>query len=403
MAGKEQPTNKWIVLAMITAILTGAIGIPFVAMPVLFSSINKELNLTLAQTGMVWGALPVGVALFSLPGGLLGDRFGFHKIIGVGCFIIALTNAFRGITNDAITLTIAMLLCGISLAAVVPNLPKVASLYFPPRQLGLALGILNAGFSLGGILATALGAIVILPLVGSWRNVLFSYSAICVVLGIGWFSVVSKKEPSQTAEDTEVTVGRVSFRESFGAIVRVKDMWLLIIVNLMLVGSFIAMLGYLPIYLENTGMTKSAGDTVTSTIFIAGMLGTIVIPALSDRIGARKITVIVCVGVTVICTYLISLSVGVSLWLLIPLIGFAVQSAIALFFAIILEMKEIGPIYGGSAIGILIAGQNVGGFLLPIIGGNLAELNQSWPFAFWAILIFVTIPCLFLVRETGRK
>ena len=253
------------------------------------------------------------------------------------------------------------------------------------------------------MLATALGATVVLPLVGSWRNVLFFYSAICAILGIAWFSVVNKNVPGQTADDAEATTRRISFRESFGAVVRVRGMWLLTIINLMLVGSFIAMLGYLPVYLENSGMPKSIGDTITSTIFIAGMLGTIVIPALSDRIGARKVIVIACVGVTAICTYLLSLTLGAFLWLLIPLIGFVVQSAIAIFFALTLEMKEIGPIYGGSAIGILVAGQNIGGFSLPIIGGNLAELNQSWPFVFWAMITFVALLCLFKIKEASRK
>jgi len=51
----------------------------------------------------------------------------------------------------------------------------------------------------------------------------------------------------------------------------------------------------------------------------------------------------------------------------------------------------------------VVAGQNVGGFLFPIIGGNLAEINQVWPFIFWAIIIFAAVIGLFLMRETGHK
>jgi hypothetical protein len=90
-------------------------------------------------------------------------------------------------------------------------------------------------------------------------------------------------------------------------------------------------------------------------------------------------------------------------WLLIPLIGIAAMGFITLSLTIPLEMKGIGPIYGASAVGLVVAGQNAGGFLFPIIGGNLAEINQLWPFIFWAVIILVAVIGLFLMKETNHK
>ncbi|MFC1995050.1 nitrate/nitrite transporter [Chloroflexota bacterium] len=401
MIAKERVTNKWLVLAMTTAVLAGTIGIPFTAMPVLFTSVSKEIELTLAQIGIMWGVFPIGVAIFALPGGMLVDRFGFRKVVAICCFIIALTNASRGFSGDPITLAATMFLCGLSIGALIPSMPKVIGLFFPPRQLGLALGIFNSGFSIGGVLATALTVNLVLPLVGSWRSVLFSYSAVCVILGVIWLLVVKEAAPSQTTVDTDANTAKVPFRESLGAVLRVRDMWLITIANVGMMGSFIAIMGYLPIYLENMGIPKGTADVIASTNFIAGILGTIILPALSDRIGFRKIILISCVGVMAICTYLVSISGAVFYWVLIPLIGFNVQSACTLCFALLLENKEIGTIYGGSAIGILTFGQFSGGFLMPVIGGNLAERNQSWPFVFWAGIIFVAVLCFSLVRAAS--
>jgi len=296
-----------------------------------------------------------------------------------------------------------MFLCGASLGVVVPNLPKIVGLFFPPRQLGLAFGIVNSGFNIGAVLATALGATFILPLVGAWRNVLFFYSAICILLGITWLSVIRGGKPNQVTAGTDTTEGKVPFGESLARIVRVKDLWLLIIANVGLVGSYIALMGYVPVYLENAGVLKSTGDTMASTIFFAGIIGTIALPALSDRIGARKIVLIICAAVTAISIYLLSISGTLFFWLLIPLIGVAAMGFITLSLAIPLEMKGIGPIYGASAVGFVVAGQNIGGFLFPIIGGNLAEINQLWPFIFWATIIFAAAISLFLMRETSHK
>ena len=403
MTDKGKALNKWLILLMANLILAGAVGIPFTAMPVLFSSVSRELQLTLAHIGMIWGALPLGVALFSILGGLFGDRFNLRKVIGIGCFVIALMSGLRGTCGDPVTLIIFMFLCGASLGAVIPSLPKVVGLFFPPRQLGLAIGILNSGFNIGAIFATALGATFILPLVGSWRNVLFFYSAICVILGIIWLSVIREAKPSQATAVTDLTERKAPFLEALAMVIRVKDMRFLIIANLGLAGPFLALMGYVPVYLENAGVLKSTGDTMASTIFVAGIIGSIMLPALSDRIGTRKIVLIVCTAITGISTYLLSISDTVFFWLLIPLIGVAVMGAISLSLAIPLEMRRIGPIYGASAVGFVISSHNVGGFLFPIIGGNLAEINQSWPFVFWAIIFFAATICLFFVGETGRE
>ncbi|MFC2035883.1 MFS transporter [Chloroflexota bacterium] len=403
MISKPRIPSKWFVLVIATLILVGAVGIPFTAMPVLFGIVTQELRLTLAQIGMIWGILPLGAAFSAIPGGLLGDRFDTRKVIGIGCFIIALMNGLRGISGNYVTLIIFTFLCGAAIAAVVPSVTKIVSLFFPPRQLGLAIGILNSGVNIGGILATALGATFILPLVGTWRNVLFLYTAIGIILSIIWLLVIRETKTSQTTVDTNSTGEKEHFRKTLGVILSVKDMWLLVIASVLLVGSFIALLGYMPVYLENTGIPKSTGDTISSTVFVAGILGSIMLPALSDRIGARKIVLIVCTAITGISTYFLSISDTTFFWLLVPLIGATVMGAIPISIAMPLEMKRIGPIYGASAAGLLIASHNIGGFLWPIIGGNLAEINQSWPFVFWAILIFVAIICLFFIKETSHK
>lgn len=403
MTDKGQTPSKWLVVLMANLVLIGAVGMPFTAMPVLFSSVTRELQLTLAHVGMIWGALPLGLALFSILGGLLGDRFDLRKVIGIGCFAIAIANGLRSVSGDPVTLIIFMFLCGASLSIVIPNLPKIVGLFFPPRQMGLAFGIVNSGFNIGAILATTLGATFILPLVGSWRNVLSFYSAICIFLGITWLLVIRREKSNQAIAGTGTIERKVPFGEALATIVRAKELWFLVIANLGVVGSYIALMGYIPIYLESAGVLKVTGDTIASTIFMAGIIGTITLPALSDRIGNRKMVLIICAAVMGISTFLLSTSGTMLFWLLIPLIGIAAMGFITLSLTMPLEMRSIGPTYGASAVGLVVAGQNIGGFLFPIIGGNLAEINQLWPFVFWAIILLAATSSLFFIRETSRK
>ncbi|MBM4448680.1 MAG: MFS transporter, partial [Chloroflexi bacterium] len=221
MTVKGKAPNKWLVVLMANLVFIGVVGMPFTAMPVLFSSVTRELQLSLAYVGMIWGALPLGMALCSILGGLLGDRFDLRKVIGFGSFVIALASGLRGVSGGPVTLIIFMFLSGAALSIVIPNLPKIVGLFFPPRQRGLAFGMVNSGFNIGSILATALGATFILPLVGSWRNVIFFYSAICIVLGIIWLLVMKKGKSGQAIAGTSTTEREVPFHETLATIVRV--------------------------------------------------------------------------------------------------------------------------------------------------------------------------------------
>ncbi len=404
MVKEKHAPNKWSVLILNTAVFIGIVGIPFTAMPVLFSSITNELDLTLLQIGVIWGCFSFGMTFGSFLGGLAGDRFRLYKVIGILCFTVAVTNGLRALSFDYISLGASMLLCGVAVGAAIPTVNRVPGLYFPPGQLGMAVGITNSGFCIGAMLATALGATFILPLVGSWRNVLFIYSAVCFILGCAWLCLmtgtqVARQNDAYSGDDEK----HVVLHEALGVIFRSKDMWIILIVNVMLMGSFTAIMGYLPTYLANTGLPVNVGDSISSTLFFAGIAGTLLVPVISDRIGRRKALIIVCALIMGAGTYLLTISETKFLWILVPLVGLAYMGVVALCYTIILEMKGIDPAYKATALGLAVTSQNIGGFFLPIVGGLLAESNFAWPFILWAAAILIAAICLCRVQETGTS
>jgi MFS family permease len=370
-------------------------------MPVLFGSITNKLNLTLLQIGVIWGCFSLGMTFGSFLGGLAGDRFGLYKIIGILCFTVALTNGLRALSVDYVSLSVSMLLCGFAVGAAIPTVNRIPGLYFPQSQLGVAVGITNSGFSIGAMLSTALGATFILSLVGSWQNVLFIYSGICIILGIVWLCLMKGALPRQRKADTGIVEKRVRFREALDVIFRSKDMRLILIVNVAVMGSFTAIVGYLPTFLVNAGLPKNTGDTISSTIFIAGIMGAILVPIISDNVGRRKAIIVGCAAIMGVGTALLAISNAMFSGFLVPVIGFAYMGVVALCYTIVLEIKGIGSILGATALGLAVTSQNVGGFFLPIVGGFLATTNLSWPFMFWAAMILVAAFCLLWVKETG--
>jgi nitrate/nitrite transporter NarK len=394
--------NPWLLVALAGLVHLIAVGIPWTVMPVLFTSASTDLHLSLGQIGMLWSMLPVGTALAALFGGMIGDRIGFTRTIGIGCFVVALANGLRGLSTGLPMLTLTMFLTGVAVSFVFPNLQRLPGAFFPRRQVGLATGIVISGFAVGGFLTTALSATVVMPLVGSWRNVLYLYSSLCVVTGLVWILVMRGVRSPVAPQSPVAVTERPSFRQSLTTVFRVKESWLLSLGNLGIVGAFISVNGYMPTYLENSGLTKSVGDTMTSMLFLASIVGAIGIPALADRIGGTKAVLVISSFVTTVIVALLAVSNQSLFWVLIPLVGCVTQGVGALTISRAVQIKEIGPAFTGTALGLIGGMANVGGFILPLAGGRLAEVNVLWPFLLWSLAAFFGAVCFIMVKTPKR-
>jgi nitrate/nitrite transporter NarK len=218
-------------------------------------------------------------------------------------------------------------------------------------------------------------------------------------MAVVWLVVMGRARLPERAGAEGVPQGRPSFRESIVAVFRVRDAWLLAVGNLGVVGSFISLNGYLPVYLEKIGLARSVGDTMASTLFVASIAGAIAIPALADRIGAAR-AVMIASAVATSATILLFAVAGPTLfWTLIPLAGLLTQGIGALVIAHAVQIKEIGYAYAGTALGLIGGLSNFGGFVMPAIGGRLAEVDRTWPFVLWGLAALSGTACFIFVRE----
>ena len=65
----------------------------------------------------------------------------------------------------------------------------------------------------------------------------------------------------------------------------------------------------------------------------------------------------------------------------------------------IIEIKEIGARYTGTAIGIVLIFARTGNFLSPPLGNSLAEYNPAIPFMFWAVLALMGLLGFYFFKE----
>jgi len=393
--------NNWFITIFAAITFATNFTIPMAGMPVLFKEISIDLNLNVLQIGTVWGMISLG-SIFVMPvGGILGDRIGNRRAIVIIGLLSGLTGALRGVSNSFISLMATTFLWGLISASIIPAINIMASAYAPKHKQGLAQGLVGSGGALGLTLGSILSAALLSPWLGGWRYVLIAYGGVAVLVSLIWLFIV--KEPDLKTDGSPHQ--SLSFPQAFAYLFRLKALWIIGLSMLAYQGCIMGMQGFLPYFLQSNGWTGLAASGALAVYNAAGTLGAIPLTIFSDRIGSRKIPIMLAFVTTIISIGLLSVVHNWILWVLVVFAGIFFPMSSALFTTLVLEVKEVGPTYAGTAVGLMLSIAFIGRAVAPPIGNSLADISGtfSWPFIFWAALCVVGAVLLGFIKETGRR
>lgn len=366
------------------------VTLPNLSLPPMFVTISNDINLSLVEIGTIWGAVAFAGVFFSLIGGTLGDRFGTRATLFVSCLFTGIFGIARSFAVDFTTLLIASLLLGIFQMTIPVILFKLIRQWFPPQQLGMASGVVSAGFAGGLMLGPLLSTSLILPALGGWRQVLVFYGIIAIGISLLWL-VVHPTEDKATAAQKP----RIPLSQSLRHVTRLRELWILAIAGMGISGCFQGFTGYLPTYLKAIGWAELDADRALSAFFITSLLAVVPLSILSDRFHWRRGFLIV--AATVLSLGIGSLSVieGGLIVLVIAATGLFFDGFMAIINASALEVKGVDFVYAGTAVGFANMLRNLGGTFSPPVGNSLAVYGPSVPFLFWgglglcAVMLFI--------------
>ncbi len=395
MIQKHNPNYKWYILFLTMMTYAVIAGLERLCMPVLFKQIGDDLGLGVVAIGAVWGMDPLAGVFVGLPSGLLADRFGVKRSLTVLCILAGVFCAVRGFSTNFITLAMTMFLFGM-MAAATPNVvPKVTAEWFSGKRLAFTNALLNVAWSFGSMFATQFSATLIAPAIGGWRNVLFLYGAPALVLGFLW--LFTGREPDKTENPEHLTTA-VPFRQAIAHVIRIKEVWIIGLVTMMLWGCTMGYVGYLPLYLRNAGWDATSADSTITLLSLMMCLGSIPMVLLSDKLKSRKIVVIISITSVVVCLALLPFVSNTWIWILIAISSFLRSGANALFNVMIFEAPGVGAAYGGTAIGLANSVSMIGAFIAPPLGNSLSQYGDAWPFIFWSCLAAASAALVFLIK-----
>lgn len=390
---------RWYILLLAMLTYGSIAGIARLCMPVLFPEISEELGLSLVAIGTIWGMDPLAGVFMGLPGGLFADRLGVKRTLTIVCIFAGVFAALRGFSSGFWSMAILMFMFGL-MAAIIPSIvPKVTAVWFSGKHLGLANGLLNVAWSIGAVIATLSSATFLSPILGGWRNVLFVFGAPPVILGLLWW--FTGREPED--KDSRVQVSGVPFRQALTSVIRIREVWILGFVLLTYWGANLGTGGYLPLYLRDVGWTPANADWAVTIFNGVGVVGTIPLVLVSDKIGSRRPVMIFATVVLALCIGLLPFAGNAGAWVLLVICGLIRTGVTSLANTLLFEVKGVGATYAGTAIGLTNTLGMLGAFAAAPIGNSFASIGNGVPLIFWAALAAIAVPLLLMIKEPRRK
>ncbi|MCC7539712.1 MAG: MFS transporter [Deltaproteobacteria bacterium] len=338
-------------------------GLGWSVLPATMPLVATELRMSHAESGFVWGAAALGIAIASPFGGAAVDRFGPRRVAGVAMLAGALACAARAWAFSPLALALTMLLFGMHVGFVAPSIPKALAGHVAANRLARANGLALLAYTLGTALTVLVARTVLAPLVGGWRPLMIVAAFAMALAGVLW--LVLLRDRTTLARHASVADGLRLLRNA-----GVRNV---AAIHFLLFGGYLALLGYLPRALIESGLSPSqTGLTVAAWLGSAGVAN-FAGPWLSDRIGLRKPTVLL--G-AVVAAFALAAVAFAPATLRAPLLALGALGGGAfapLVLMLPLELPGVGPAKAGAALGLLMLVGQIGGFLLPMAVGIAAQ------------------------------
>lgn len=389
---------RWVMLALAWATYF-CFGLVAFSLAPLATPMMAELKLTYTQFGIAAGAWPLIYIASSYPVGIIIDRLGLKKSLSVGILVVALSAIMRSYAIDFTSLFASVAVFGVGAPIISIGLPKLIASWFFGRERGTASGIYFTGVSMGTAFSLGATNIFILPLLGSWRNVLLFYGIIPIIIVLLWI----KFAQSSTGLDIETTVFKENIWKSIFGLLRYRNIWSIVLIGTTSFMVIHSLNNWLPKILETQNLAPTLAGILAASFSIFRIFGSLGIPRMSYIWSSRKTTVAIMLSITAVSIVILPLGNEYLALLCIASIGLFIGALSPLLLTILMDTREVGVKKMGAAGGLYFSFGEVGGVLGPVIVGLFRDLtgNFSTGLTILAIIVGVMlIPSRFLKEDS---
>jgi len=364
-------------------------------MPPLASRLIEDFGMSHAGYGAISQAATVVTIFLSVPGGILADRLGAKKSIGIATALGACFAILRGFTSVYWQLFVVLMCFGAVNTLVMPSLPKIVRRWFPPQHIGIATGIYYSAAAGGMTIALA----TTYPLFGfEWKTAFWVMGAAIFIPVVLWWVL---------ARDSGGAKVKASFARDLPVVVRNLEVWKLALVRFFAMGAVMISIGFFPLAFEKVHhIEPTTAHLVVSVFAIGGVTGNVLGALVSDRLGLRKPCLwasAILGGVFMFLMWFTAFNPFT--WVLSFLAGSFPAVIMAVSTTVLTEHPEISSNLLGTTAGFIAALVGIGSFIWPVIAGGIVDVTGGYDFTFITAAILITVIAIFsfALKETGPR
>lgn len=356
----------WVAAAVFMALIVDGMDLQVLALSL--PGISKELTLSSVSAGALstWTLLGMGVG--GVLAGWLADQIGRVRVVWWSVLIFSVFTALIALSQAYWQIALMRFISGFGIAALYSIGTLLAAEYVPTRIRTTVLGMLQAGWSVGYVIAALLSTY-ILPMFG-WRALF----ACAIVPGIVTLILLWRvtDPPSWTLAPRNVS-STFSAIWSDTAVRRTFLLWIVTAIALQF--GYYGANSWLPSYL-----VKDLGVNVQNTgWYIAGtytmmVLGKVVTGYLADIMGRRVIWIVACSLTAIYLPILIYAATPGNVAYLLLLFGFLYGAPYAVNSTYLSESFPAGV--RGTAVGVSYNLGRIGSTLSPLLIGVAASSHS---------------------------
>jgi predicted MFS family arabinose efflux permease len=364
-AARLQRPYRWVVLTVF-AVAAGVTQMLWLNFAPLLGLVQQRYGVSELVASTLVLVFPLIYVFLSIPAGALIDARGYRFTVGLGAIATAAFAGLRIWDSWFWVLMVAQVGIAVAQPFVMNGISKLVADWFDASQGAIANGIGTMGMFLG-----MAGGMAATPALESqlglrWTMAVFFATAIAAAAAFIAFARPNTPGPQEQAASS-----------GFGALLRHPQLLSFFAIAFLGLGAFNGLTTWLEQILAPQGISATGAGLIGGVLILAGIVGAVIIPLLSDRLRRRKPFLLMCTLVAAACTWPLCTSSTMPLLVTFAaLVGFFFMPA----FALLLDMSAqvAGVRQAGAATSLLMLAGNAGGVAVIVAVPLLKDFSGGY-------------------------
>jgi sugar phosphate permease len=229
-----------------------------------------------------------------IPASYIIDKYGIRIGIGIGAVLTGIFSIMKGIFAPSYEMMlVAQTGLGVAQPFILNSVTKVAAKWFPVNERATAVGIATLAQFAGFIIV-----MIVTPVLVSGKNPPFNISGMLMLYGFislagSIIFLMMMRENPPTPPSAEIQEERLLSFEGFRHIIKQRDLKIVLVLFFIGLGMFNAITTCIDQICEQKGFTSEESGIIMGIMLASGIIGAVVLPALSDKFRKRKLFIII--------------------------------------------------------------------------------------------------------------